>query len=114
MARSRVRRASESAVAAQRKPGVDAAARAGFLAALGEVGTSSDQTDGLRLALTSGRYLHLRPSGNAPELRFHAEAETAQAAVTLLAAGLGQVAKALRLLPALTPPENGVPGRVRA
>jgi len=39
--------------------------------------------------------VHLRPSGNAPELRFYTEAETPQVAAALLAAGLGQMAKAL-------------------
>ena len=32
-----------------------------------------DQTDGLRFTLTSGDIIHLRPSGNAPELRVYAE-----------------------------------------
>lgn len=35
-----------------------------------------DLTDGLRLTLTDGRIIHLRPSGNAPELRCYAEANT--------------------------------------
>ena len=35
-----------------------------------------DQTDGLRMTLTDNRVVHLRPSGNAPELRCYAEAET--------------------------------------
>jgi len=34
-----------------------------------------DDTDGLRIALTDNRIIHLRPSGNAPELRCYAEAE---------------------------------------
>ena len=36
---------------------------------------SVDETDGLRITLIDGRVLHLRPSGNAPELRCYAEAE---------------------------------------
>ncbi|PZX37212.1 phosphomannomutase [Roseinatronobacter thiooxidans] len=47
-----------------------------------------DRTDGLRLTLSSGRIIHLRPSGNAPELRFYAEAESHDAAMRLLATGL--------------------------
>ncbi|MDP2739210.1 MAG: phosphomannomutase [Pseudorhodobacter sp.] len=73
----------------------DAAARADFLATLGEAEASADHADGLRLTLKSGRFVHLRPSGNAPELRFYTEAETPQAAAALLAAGLGGLARAL-------------------
>lgn len=35
-----------------------------------------DQTDGLRVTFESGEIVHLRPSGNAPELRCYAEATT--------------------------------------
>lgn len=34
-----------------------------------------DNTDGLRLTLSDNRVVHLRPSGNAPELRCYAEAD---------------------------------------
>jgi phosphomannomutase len=34
-----------------------------------------DGTDGLRITLANNRIIHLRPSGNAPELRCYAEAE---------------------------------------
>ncbi|MFT6248625.1 MAG: phosphomannomutase [Cognaticolwellia sp.] len=34
-----------------------------------------DETDGLRITLSDERIIHLRPSGNAPELRCYAEAE---------------------------------------
>jgi len=68
------------------------AAQAGFLADFGdETLTGIDRTDGLRLTLASGRIIHLRPSGNAPELRFYAEAETAAAAAALLAQGLASL-----------------------
>lgn len=40
-----------------------------------------DTTDGLRMTLSDGRIVHLRPSGNAPELRCYAEADTVAAAV---------------------------------
>ncbi|MEO0917847.1 MAG: phosphomannomutase [Pseudomonadota bacterium] len=36
---------------------------------------STDQTDGVRLTFDTGRILHIRPSGNAPELRCYVEAE---------------------------------------
>lgn len=38
--------------------------------------SSVNMTDGLRLTLSDGRVVHLRPSGNAPELRCYAEAAT--------------------------------------
>ncbi|MBL8562990.1 MAG: phosphomannomutase [Gemmobacter sp.] len=69
----------------------DAARRAGFLAGLGEAEAARDETDGLRLILQSGRIVHLRPSGNAPEMRCYAEAESPQAAFGLLEAGLSQL-----------------------
>lgn len=49
-------------------------------------------TDGLRLTLTDGRIIHLRPSGNAPELRCYAEAESQQEAETLTQTVLRYVA----------------------
>ncbi len=39
-----------------------------------------DQTDGLRLTLANGDIIHLRPSGNAPELRCYCEASTLKVA----------------------------------
>lgn len=46
---------------------------------------SIDSTDGARLTLSSGVIVHLRPSGNAPELRCYVEAETVQEAQELVA-----------------------------
>lgn len=70
--------------------GFDAApaALADFLAGLGEALTTTDHTDGLRLMLASGRVLHMRPSGNAPEFRLYAEAEDPAEARRLLQQGL--------------------------
>jgi phosphomannomutase len=48
-----------------------------------------DETDGLRVTLASGEIVHLRPSGNAPELRCYAEADTAARARELAAWALG-------------------------
>lgn len=66
----------------------DPARLAGFLAGLGEVLAATDRTDGLRLTLASGRVVHMRPSGNAPEFRLYAEAESPGIAATLLEQGL--------------------------
>lgn len=43
-----------------------------------------DQTDGLRLTLDDGVVIHLRPSGNAPELRCYCESVSQQAAQALV------------------------------
>ncbi|SOE17192.1 phosphomannomutase [Hoeflea halophila] len=53
----------------------DAAARDTFFEPLGTV-ANTDLTDGLRVTLEGGEIIHLRPSGNAPELRVYSEAET--------------------------------------
>jgi len=52
-----------------------------------------DTTDGLRLTLQEGGIVHLRPSGNAPELRCYAEADS-------LAQAQAWVRQALDNLPA--------------
>ncbi|MFC4656803.1 phosphomannomutase [Rheinheimera marina] len=46
---------------------------------------AQDLTDGLRLTLSGGDIVHLRPSGNAPELRCYVECETEAMAVALVA-----------------------------
>lgn len=51
-----------------------------------------DVTDGLRLSFYNGDIVHLRPSGNAPELRCYVEADTQENAKTLCAQCLGCVA----------------------
>ena len=38
----------------------------------------TDTTDGLRIGFANGEIVHLRPSGNAPELRCYNEAATPQ------------------------------------
>lgn len=42
-----------------------------------------DNTDGVRISFTNGTVIHLRASGNAPELRCYTEADSEQAAQTL-------------------------------
>ena len=72
----------------------DAAARAAFLAPFGTE-AAIDRTDGLRMTLSDGRVLHLRPSGNAPEFRLYTEAATPETAGQLLAEAMGAVAAKL-------------------
>jgi phosphomannomutase len=57
-----------------------------------------DQTDGLRMSFADGAIIHLRPSGNAPELRCYTEADTEDSARGLNAAALRLVRE--DLLPA--------------
>lgn len=66
----------------------EATARDAFLTAFDARLDRADTTDGLRLHLDRGRIVHLRPSGNAPELRVYAEAPSADMAGSLLATGL--------------------------
>jgi len=79
--------------AADRLTGVDPTAADAFVARLSQSPTlrarafpdmgeeqEVDLTDGLRVRFMSGQVIHLRPSGNAPELRCYAEAANAQCA----------------------------------
>lgn len=50
-----------------------------------------DTTDGVRLTFADGDIVHLRASGNAPELRCYAEAAKLDAAKALCVGALGQV-----------------------
>lgn len=52
-----------------------------------------DSTDGLRITLSDDAVIHLRPSGNAPELRCYAESSSASAAATLVEHTLAQLKK---------------------
>ncbi len=56
-----------------------AAAQAVFGSAFGPV-ADLDVTDGLRITFASGEIAHLRPSGNAPELRAYTEADSPERA----------------------------------
>tara|TARA_R110002167_G_C12705210_1_gene654293 strand:- start:1442 stop:2812 length:1371 start_codon:yes stop_codon:yes gene_type:complete len=66
----------------------DTAKRAAFLAQMNGVEVGVDRTDGLRMTLTDGRIVHLRPSGNAPELRLYVESDSAESARETLLDGL--------------------------
>lgn len=63
---------------------------AAWLAPVGAI-AGVDRTDGLRVTFTDGRIIHLRPSGNAPEMRCYVEATDDEAAGALLAHGLGLI-----------------------
>lgn len=61
-----------------------------FLAPIGVPASVSD-IDGLRVTLADARIIHLRPSGNAPEMRCYVEARDDAAAARLLQAGLARI-----------------------
>lgn len=69
----------------------DGNARTRLLDGLGSV-ADLDTLDGVRLTLGSGDVVHLRASGNAPELRCYAEAASAERALELIGAVLGRIA----------------------
>jgi phosphomannomutase len=52
-----------------------------------------DDTDGLRITLADYRIVHLRPSGNAPELRCYAEAENYFKAIECVVTSLKNIQK---------------------
>ncbi len=56
-----------------------------------------DQTDGVRMRFANGQIVHIRPSGNAPELRCYVEAESASAATAVLAEALSNLRAAVTL-----------------
>ena len=55
-----------------------------FLAPFGTV-AEVDETDGLRTRMQTGEIIHLRPSGNAPELRCYSEAANHERATAIVA-----------------------------
>ena len=55
-----------------------------------------DQTDGLRVEFDTGDIVHLRPSGNAPELRCYAESNDQNQAITICTGCLKRIKKALQ------------------
>lgn len=62
--------------------------RSDFLAQLGLQESMLDLTDGLRIVCSDDRIIHLRPSGNAPELRLYVEATDPRVAQATLKRGL--------------------------
>lgn len=67
-----------------------------FLNQLGFEGArikSIDNTDGLRIVLSDNCIIHLRPSGNAPELRCYAEANNYSEAKIIVRKALGNISE---------------------
>jgi phosphomannomutase len=62
-----------------------------FVQFTGSIAVSQDTTDGLRITLANADIIHLRPSGNAPELRCYTEAGKPEQAQHLLTASLNQI-----------------------
>lgn len=83
-----------SAAALLRRLADSAEARTELLAHLCGVPVTLDLTDGLRMTATNGEIVHLRPSGNAPELRCYAEAADPGRAEWLARSCLQEVARA--------------------
>ena len=52
-----------------------------------------DQTDGLRVLMKNGEIVHFRQSGNAPELRCYAEADSQERASYLVQESLKLIAE---------------------
>ena len=75
--------------------GADATQAAQLMAPQSGPVVAQDSTDGLRLTFDNGDIVHLRPSGNAPELRCYAEAATQGRAQELCLACLQRVAEKL-------------------
>jgi phosphomannomutase len=69
------------------------AALAELLGALCGEAIEMNQTDGLRITFENGEIVHLRPSGNAPELRCYAEADTQERAAALASACLSRLSR---------------------
>jgi phosphomannomutase len=62
-----------------------------IMAPTGATEVARDSTDGLRVRFDNGEIVHLRPSGNAPELRCYGEASSQARAVSLVAEVLGRI-----------------------
>jgi phosphomannomutase len=53
---------------------------------------SHDRVDGLRAVMSNGDILHIRPSGNAPELRIYAESHCSENAHSIVKYALAEIA----------------------
>ncbi len=93
--------ASQAILLALSIPGDPEGMQAHFTARCGSV-AQIDLTDGVRMVFSSADIVHLRPSGNAPELRLYVEAGTPECARELLQFGM-KVITGWKEGPALAP-----------
>jgi phosphomannomutase len=84
-----------AALAQERIAALSAGGGAAIAAAFPALGAvqAIDETDGLRIGFADGDIVHLRPSGNAPELRCYVEADSEARATDLLRTCLAQLAR---------------------
>lgn len=82
--------ASQALLTALARPDDPEKTRARFTAGCGPV-AHIDLTDGVRMVFSSADIVHLRASGNAPELRVYVEADTPERARELLRLGMNVV-----------------------
>ncbi len=78
--------AQSQALIAHLEQGDNAAILSRLTAMFGDLASEADgidRTDGLRIHFAGGDIIHLRPSGNAPELRCYTESDSVERAVTL-------------------------------
>jgi len=68
----------------------DEAARNRFFEPLGQVSTV-DLTDGLRVTFENGDIVHLRHSGNAPEMRVYSEAASGELAAAVISRAIARI-----------------------
>ena len=82
---------AEHSQALLQKLATSSAALSDLLGDLCGEATDMNQIDGLRITFARGEIVHLRPSGNAPELRCYAEADTPERAAELARACLARI-----------------------
>ncbi|GAB6967540.1 phosphomannomutase [Komagataeibacter kakiaceti JCM 25156] len=81
---------SQAQIARLAENPADGAATLGFTQSCGAL-SHVDETDGLRMTFDTGEIIHLRPSGNAPELRVYVEADSPRRAAELLQTGMDAI-----------------------
>lgn len=72
-----------------------------------------DETDGVRLRFASGDIVHIRPSGNADELRIYAVSDTPQRAGEIAAWGIAEPDGLLRRMEKAVTAANGAADKVK-
>ncbi|GCE88684.1 phosphoglucosamine mutase [Komagataeibacter diospyri] len=81
---------SQARITALRADPAKGVAALGLLDACGGL-AHVDETDGLRMTFENGEIVHLRPSGNAPELRVYVESDSPARTTDLLKIGMDAV-----------------------